>query len=123
MARGGQSKEEGPQPPAQILDDRRVNGKEPGTPHHHHCRTLIRMMCPFQKQRPGASPCLREGVSPGLASSSWHPLCPGLHQVLPGLSHPTVNALFLTDNKLNTKTVNYFHLRINHKRLTLPPSL
>ena len=81
------------------------------------------MMCPFCKQYPGASPRPRQGVTPGADFQLRAPARPGFHQFLPGLSHPTVNEFSLTDNKLNTTTVNYFYLRINHKRLTLPPSL
>lgn len=51
------------------------------------------------------------------ASSSGDPLCLESAQSSPGLSAPTVNAIFfLTDNKHNTKTVNYFYLRINHEK-------
>ena len=94
-----------------------MNGKEPA----QDCE--IHTMCPFRKQRPGASPRPRQGMTPGADFQLWAPAWPEFHQVLSGLSHPTVNAFFLTDNKLNTTTVNYFYLRINHKRLTLPPSL
>lgn len=83
----------------------------------------IHIMCPFCKQHPGASPRPRQGVTPRADFQLRAPAQPGFHQVLPGLSHPTVNEFSLTDNKLNTTTVNYFYLRINHKRLTLPPSL
>lgn len=52
-----------------------------------------------------------------LVSSSGDPLRLVPAPSSPGLSAPTVNAIFsLTDNKHNTKTVNYFYLRINHEK-------